>query len=422
MNRLPYIAFLFLLTVLSTALSAQTFKAARLQKAAEVLGLEIQSDSLLAEQTYLLTARDGRIVNVRTDPMGEIEHIGAPLFNGVVRFLQPSPVYDFLEFAVLNKKYNINPNQLYLNRVIFRKGTWDTLLQEKLSECNCTISNQDDQLYIVTWTRQDSIVEESEVAPLLIQADAEGEEVACIGIPIDYELLCNDTRRNMERDFVRQLSASQPLVERPTPPVVNDNDLSIYGTGGLFVMPGSSYLIDLLNQNVYYLLTTTIETADTIIRGKRETLTLEAILPVVVRDDEFPAETFANLMMCDNAAVPDATVSLDIHLSDYHRDKLVMPLSQLKAFLRQQGCSLFFACNGISGEKMQGIMFASNIQRGYNHMLSLRTETEQLTDAAPTVSADMYLYIPPINKEKLFAIPPAKKSKASQQLPALLGK
>lgn len=417
MNRLIHIVSLLIITLFSTALSAQTFKAARLQKAAEVLGLELQPDSLLPEQTYWLTARDGSIVNLRTDPMGDIEHIGTPLFSEVVRFLQPSPVYDFLEYAVLNRKYNINPNQLYLSRVIFRNGTWETLLREHLSECNCTIANQDDRLYIVTWTRPDTLT-----VDLLIPTASEGEEVACIGIPIDYELLSNDTRRNMERDFVRQLKASKPVIERPTPPIINDNDLSIYGTGGLFVMPGASYLIDLLNQNVYYRLTTTIETADTVIRGKTERLTLEAILPVVVRDEEFPAETFSNLMMCDNAAVPDVTVNLDIHLSDYHREKLVMPLSQLKVFLRQQGCNFYFAGNGMKGEKMQGVMFASNLQRGYNHMLSLRTEVGQLMASAPTVNADMYLYIPPIDKNKLFGIPPTHKSKASQQLPALLGK
>ena len=226
----------------------------------------------------------------------------------------------------------------------------------------------------------------------------------------------------MERDFVRHLKDSHPLVERPAAAVINDNDLSIYGTGGLFVMPGASYLIDLLNQNVYYRLTTTIETADTIIRGRTEIMTLEAILPVVVRDEEFPAETFANLMMCDNAAVPDVNINLDIHLSDYHREKLVMPLSQLKAFLRQQGCSFFFACNGIIGEKIQGIMFSSNLQRGYNHMLSLRTEVGQLVESTPTVNADMYLYIPPIDKSKLFGVPPTHKSKASQKIPPLPGR
>ena len=100
MNKFTHIVSLIAITLFSTTLSAQTFRAARLQKAAEVLGLELQSDSLLPEQTYGLTARDGCTINLRTDPMGEVEHVGIPLFSEIVRFLQPSPVYDFLEYAV----------------------------------------------------------------------------------------------------------------------------------------------------------------------------------------------------------------------------------------------------------------------------------------------------------------------------------
>ena len=330
--------------------------------------------------------------------MGEIEHVGVPLFNDMLRLLQPSPVYDFLEYAVLNWKYKVNPNQLYLSKVIFKVGSWETLLREKLSEIECSIENREDKLYIVSWKREE-------------------KDVAVIGIPIEYELLNNDTRRNMERAFVRDLEASKPSSTRQNPVVVSEERLSIYGTEGLFVIPGKSYIIDLLNQNVYYKLTTVYETADTVINNKSVTMSMEAVLPVVVIDPEFPAETFANLMMCDDGSVPDVTIELDFHLSNYHRHKITMPLSQLKAFCRQQGCSLYFACDGVQKDKTRGVMFASNLPKGYNHLFSLRIPTEQLTTEAPTVQADVYLYIPPIDKEKLFGTAPTKKSGANFKLP-----
>ena len=96
--------------------------------------------------------------------MGEIEHIGIPLFNEIMRLLQPSPVYDFLEYAVLNWKYKINPNQLYLSKVIFKKGGWESLLQGQLKESECFIENRNDKLYIVTWRRNE-------------------KEIAVVGIP-----------------------------------------------------------------------------------------------------------------------------------------------------------------------------------------------------------------------------------------------
>jgi len=398
MKLLSRLVLLLVLAIYSLSLSAQNYKADRLRKAVEVLGLQIVPDSLMPDTTILMQSKDGRAVCLRTDPMGEIEHVGIPLFNDMLRLLQPSPVYDFLEYAVLNWKYKVNPNQLYLSKVIFKQGSWETLLKEKLSEIDCSIENREDKLYIVNWKREE-------------------KDVAMIGIPIEYELLNNDTRRNMERAFVRDLKASKPSSTKQNSAVVSEESLSIYGTEGLFVIPGKSYIIDLLNQNVYYKLTTIYETADTVINNKPVTMSMEAVLPVVVIDPEFPAETFANLMMCNDGSVPDVTIELDFHLSNYHRQKVTMPLSQLKAFCRQQGCNLYFACDGVQRDKARGVMFASNLPKGYNHLFSLRIPTEQLTFEAPTVQADAYLYIPPIDKEKLFGTAPTKKSGANFKLP-----
>ena len=397
-RRIPRLALALVLTMASLSLSAQVYKTDRLRKAVEVLGVKVAADSLMPDTTLSLVARDGRPVCLRTDPMGVVEHVGAPLFSELMRLLQPSPVYDFLEYAVLNWKYKLNPNQLYLSKVIFKQGSWESLLQNRLSDCECAIENREDKLYVVTWKK-------------------EGREVAVVGIPIEYELLNNDTRRNMERDFVQQLEASSPSVTRPKPAEVSEERLSIYGTEGLFVLPGQSYIIDLLNQNVYYKLTTVCEQVDTVINNKPVTMSMEAVLPVVVIDPEFPAETFANLMMCDDNSVPDVTIELDFHLSDYHRRQLSMPLSQLKAFCRQQGCQLFFACDGAQQDKVRGVMFAGNLPKGYNHLFSLRVDREQLTAGSPTVQADVYLYIPPVDKDKLFGTAPTKKSGANFKLP-----
>lgn len=392
------LALLLTLAIACPNLSAQNYRADRLRKAVVVLGLQIVPDSLMPDTTIAFSAKDGRTVCLRTDPMGEVEHVGIPLFNEMLRLLQPSPVYDFLEYAVLNWKYKVNPNRLYLSKVIFKVGSWETLLRERLSELECSIENREDKLYIVNWKREE-------------------KDVAVIGIPIEYELLNNDTRRNMERAFVHDLETSKPLPIRPNPAVVSEESLSIYGTEGLFVIPGKSYTIDLLNQNVYYKLTTVYETVDTVINNKPVTMSMEAVLPVVVIDPEFPAETFANLMMCDDGSIPDATIELDFHLSNYHRQKVTMPLSQLRNFCRQQGCNLYFACDGVQEDKTRGVMFASNLPKGYNHLFSLRIPTEQLTTEMPTVQADVYLYIPPIEKEKLFGTAPTKKSGANFKLP-----
>ncbi len=398
MIPLPRVIVQIIVFCAAMSMAAQNYKSERLKRAADVVGLQISADSLLPDTMMMKKARDGRNVYLRTDPMGNVEQIGVPLFSEVMRILQPSPVYDFLDFAVLNWKYKVTQNQLYLSKVIFKKGNWETLLNGKLEECQCMIENREDKLYIVNWQR-------------------EGKDIATIGIPVEYELLNNDTRRNMERDFLKELKAFSPNIKRIPAPYINEDELSIYGTEGLFVLPGKSYIIDLLNQNVYYKLTTVTEAVDTVINNKPVTMNLDAILPVVVNDTEFPAETFANLMMCDNDAVPEVTIDLDFHLSNYHREKVTMPLSRLKAFCRQHGCGLFFACDIVKDGMIRGVMFASNLPKGYNHLFSLRTTTDQFAEASPKVTADVYLYIPPVDKSKLFGTAPTKKSGAKFKLP-----
>lgn len=398
MDCISRLVFILLLAKFSTNLSAQDYRAHRLRKTVEKLEIQIVSDSLMPDTTVILMAKGGRNVCLRTDPMGYVEHIGIPLFSDMMRILQPSPVYDFLEYAVLNWKYKINPNQLDLSKVIFKKGSWETLFHNKLYEYDCIIENHEDKLYVVTWKH-------------------DNKDIAVIGIPVDYELLNNDTRRNMERAFVKNLESSNSFVNRKNPTEISEENLSIYGTQGLFVIPGNSYIVEMLNQNVYYKLTTVYETVDTIINKKPVTMTMEAVLPKVVIDPEFPAETFANLMMCEDGTVPDVILDMDFHLSNYHHERISLPLSQLRAFCRQQGCNLFFACNGIQQENTRGVMFASNLAKGYNHLFSLRVPTEQLTSTSPIVQADVYLYIPPVSKEKLFGTAPLKKSGAKFKLP-----
>ncbi len=387
-----------MLTTVSLSLSAQIYKAERLRRAADVTGIQVVSEVLLPDTTFALIAKDGRTISLRTNSMGEIDHIGIPLFHEMMRILQPSPVYDFLEYAVLNWRYKITPNQLYLSKLIFKMGSWESLLKENLKTCDCRIENRGDKFYILTWKRED-------------------KDVVVIGIPIEYELLNNDTRRNMERELVNNLKACVSPVRKRNTVVVSEEELSVYGTEGLFVLPGKSYMIDLLNQNVYYRLSSVYETVDTVIYDKPVTMSMETVQPELVIAPEFPAETFANLMMCDDIRIPDVYMELDFHLSDYHRQHITMPLSQLKSFFRQQGCQQYFSFSGVQNGLARGVIIVSNLSKGYNHLFSVHIPEVQLMAATPSVQADVYLYIPPISKEKLFGIAPTKKSNANFKLP-----
>lgn len=388
------ILFSALTSLSANAQEEYTFKTERMKQAAKALGILNVPDSVNKHGSWQLLGRDGQMISVRTDSTGMVEHIGVPLFMNNIRVLEPSPVYDFLEYAALNWKYKFTPNTLYLSKVLFRHGNWQVLLNGHLDKADCAISNQDDRLYIVKWTQNEEVLAE-------------------LGIPIEYELLNNDTRRNIEKLFINQLSEhqSQRLSDRPQKTITED-DLKIYGTEGLFVLQGDSYMIEELNQNVYYELTTLYEEADTIIHGNTVTMKIETVAPTITLSDEHPAETFANLMLADDATLPDVMMHLDFHLSDYHRLELQLPLSSLKDFLLQEGCRLFFAYSGTIKEQARGILFVHNAAEGYNHLLSLSLPAASLTEKSPEVKAAVYLYIPNVDTSHLFGKMPTKKSGA----------
>lgn len=388
-----YIASIICLLFAGTPTTAQDFKTSKLKMAAEKLGIAHQLDSVQSGKTTMLQLSDGLSVIVRTGHNRMVEHIGIPLFNERMRLLIPSPVYDFLEYAVLNWKYNINPNTLYLSKVLFQKSNWNFLATGDLWECDCNIVNQDNRLYIVTWKRDEI-------------------EVAVVGIPIDYELLNNDNRRNIEKDFIRGLVAYQTISSDIKQRVVTEEELRIYGTEGLFVLQGESCIMPELNQNVYYELKTIVEQGQTILDGRTTMVTFEQVVPAIVMDIEHPDETLANLMISDDSLARSVSMKLDFHLSDYSHQNLTIPLSKLKDYCRQDGCSIFFASSGTIKNEVRGMLYIHNASKGYNHLLSLSVSPSHLTSGQPEVEAAVYLYIPPIDNSHLFGKVPIKKSGA----------
>ena len=124
MRRDFVIVFLLSFLLAGQLNAAHVFKSASLKKAAEILGIVDGLDSVALGHTLMITAKDGQAIEVRKSNNDVIDHIGIPLFKGQMRMLMPSPVYDFLEYAVLNRKYNLQSNTLNLSKVLFRKGSW----------------------------------------------------------------------------------------------------------------------------------------------------------------------------------------------------------------------------------------------------------------------------------------------------------
>ena len=81
MKSLSRLVLIVAFSLACFSLPAQNYKTDKVKKAVDVLGLQIVADSLLPDTTMSMVTKDGRTDCLRINPMGEIEHIGIPLFS-----------------------------------------------------------------------------------------------------------------------------------------------------------------------------------------------------------------------------------------------------------------------------------------------------------------------------------------------------
>jgi hypothetical protein len=174
----------FLLAV-PQSIASREYRTSLLRQAATTLGIERQIAKVGKGTTTQVVTPSGTTVCVRIDSNGIVEHIGLPLFNDMMRKQTPSPVYDCLEYAALDRSAIHTENDLLLQKIKFYKGSWQTILNILPTDA-CSITNQSNKYYQLIWSRN-------------------GSETVNIVVPVDYELLSVCNRREIEKNFVHNI-------------------------------------------------------------------------------------------------------------------------------------------------------------------------------------------------------------------------
>ena len=228
------IGFRHLLAVLSLLVISQDvisreYRTQALRTAAAKLALEQQIEQAATGVTSFMTTQNGQTIAVRISDQGRVEHIGLPLFNDVMRQQKPSPVYDLLEYAALDRNVILTENDLQLQKIQFFKGSWSSLM-DVLPTDACRLGTLSDKFYQVVWERNDN-------------------EIINLVIPIDYELLSNSSRRELETNLVREMGSQH--VRRPSFHLVEEL-LQRTENDSIYVLPGEFFLMKSLTRNTYY--------------------------------------------------------------------------------------------------------------------------------------------------------------------------
>ena len=355
------------LLLFNNSTNAQEYATSQLQKAAQKLNI----GSMLSEkkQADTLFVKEQRII-VRKDKQGRIEHIGIPLFNAYIRNIQPSPIHDYLEFAALDKKFHVSENTLQLNKLNFSKGNWDKLYQLGDS-CACTISNLGDKTYVVQWMKNNQVVLE-------------------VSFPVDYELLANSTRREMERKFIAELKDYKGQGATPQQ-AIDTTQLKKYAIQGVSVKEGRNYIINAITSNTYY-------TKD----NKEVSL---------LYDNKYMAESMSNLLIAP-ASLPKAPLTVTFSLSTYREESISADYKQLYDFCIASGCEPFFGYEGIIDDMASGTLIMHNQQSGYNHIFYIQCPAKEIGKEGAHLKGTGYLYVPSSNIKNLLASPSKGRSKS----------
>lgn len=351
---------LFCLLAISAA--GQTFRATHLERAAKVLRLnarDLTADTLPAWR--YLQVEEVPVV-VRLDAAGVVDHIGMQLFAEALRQLHPSPIYDYLEFTALDHHFKVSKNTLLQQELRFETGWWSMMPSLMRETDGCSIDNIDERFYRVSWTQH-------------------GRKKVTVVFPINYELLANSTRKEMERDFVRDLRTFLPDSSRQAPRL--DSRLAPARQDDVMVREGISYLMPEINDNRY------LSVADT---------------AHFIFDAAFPQESLANLLVEEDMPLQDTHLTLEVVRSDFTCDTLRMSMRKWLQFCRRQGCRPFFGWEGCKDGVMRATQVLSNKPSGYDHVVSVECSEEDLFQAVPALHARVHLFTPSSNVRSLFGV------------------
>lgn len=367
-----YLLVMLLSSIMITS-RAQSFATPSLEVAARRLDLMPVISSYIQSDTMVVVSVGECTVQIRLKA-GQVEHIGWPLFSAEVRQSMPSPVYDFLEYAVLDHHFRLNDNPLPLRQMKFISGSWKKL--EAIAEKTDFGIDMQDGKYDVRWSNESGTLVE-------------------VIFPVNYELLLHDTRRNLIRSFVEELQrwkADAPALSYEKQRIVSSENPDIY------VKRGDSYLSSWITSETYYWAKndTTIESTDTLIS--------QGYIPIW--DASYPEESAANLMMDVLDLSEEVLIQLQFILDVKERKMVTVPLHQWLSFCRQKGCNLFWGVERRNEQLIIGSLFMQNNSLGYNHVALITIPVETIgRKRKMELKGRVHLYAPTTNVNDLFLEP-----------------
>lgn len=287
---------------------------------------------------------------------GEISHIGLNLFTDEMKRSTDKSLLDFVEEALLAKVLNVKSN--VYDRLVINKGVL-TDFSSLSPQSDYSLNNSNSKSMTIEWPLSDRCVS--------------------VTMPLNYDVLSSGSREEIENDFITKIKNFKG--SRISFEPIDTLKLEPYGEDKL-IYPGDSYLNSFITRNIYFGINNTCP----------------------VYDPHSPVESIANLFIFPSEISDSIKVDLTILKHEYgEKETIILPLNQLLAASENDGCIPFWGMEKYEEGILEGSLFLYNNFRGYDHVLKISCNPEEILSNKGSITARASLYIPTNNVQNLFS-------------------
>lgn len=356
MKKIIICIWLLCHVVLTGMAQDMKFRAKYLENAARHLRLDRLDTLNIGCSTF---HNNGLPLTVIKGKDSTIVHIGYSLFAPALRKEHPSPVYNYIEYAMLDQKCHFTENPLVYKDLKFITGNW------KVMETICDTTAFEigvvrNRFYDIVWTPE----------------NAERIEIV---FPINYERLSLVNRRELEQTIIDGIKKFR--LDTTDRPVMSENELKV-NENGIKYKKGQTYLASEINNNIYFSTSDSLET-------------------VILYSSQHPVETLGNLCVAADIMDTDDMIDLTFIKYDYTQEHARVKMSDFIGYMKSEGCTPYWGTEHIGDDKIEGALFLYDKDKGYDHVLKVEARVEELGTGNSIITATAYLLSPTTNVKDL---------------------
>lgn len=332
-----------LLTLLLIPLSLQsqiTFRTQELKRLATTLKV----DTAVLFEGYNQVVSKGTPLTIHVKE-NVVDHIGRQMFPEDIRTADRTPIFDFLERYFLQLQYppvvKSASNMIRDDQFQFLKGNLKTAAS--ILPTDAFDYAYDHSRYTATWSR-------------------DGIALLSVSFPAEYQLISGENKIEAELHL-------QADIQNATVAYDSLTAKSSY----------SEYINGEFTNRLYFS------------NGQ------------LLISDAHPAETTANIMLCQQAP-GDYMLNIKQVLYGFNKQEFLVPLRQWIAFCQHSGCKLYYGIEDISENgDIRAVVLAVNEAENYNHVLTVDIPADIISEQQGVIPSHLYSYVPTHNVRSLFA-------------------